>query len=429
MLDPERGDDISDPVSIASLRKLVGRGESINASIGNQVAKLNRILDQAETWCHNHATVLSRASNPGSGMLSFQELLNAVNESSTVSVELTEVQLLRDVLERIQAWLERCAVAAPIKRSKRSGGKWASKVVRFSVREMIDLINQAHTLPVDSSDEVARLKSQLEGVHKWRISAQEDIVGIVSSINDLKTQMMTAYKLSDENGRPSYNPRESKEDAAMKESDQAQENDNNPIEDDTKLEDTDESISDYELVSSSLSELQSTIGTLTDEASQLVVVSSEEEIVARLNDVLDWCSKSHETLEDPMELFVAKKHQKFDAFMHSGYQLLEDTNITDETDVDLKTELFHSVNTLIQDQLDRLNQVRQHRDDFVAWSKSASSALDAKEKSLTTETIERLVKESQLYPPSKSLACLAISFVYNALTILLNDRNGYCSED
>jgi hypothetical protein len=193
-------------LSLEKLRRIVTEGLSIHAQIGNSVTKMARVLSQAETWFEKNESLLVRAGilkvggNVCVGLATLTELTNAATAaSSDISLDLEEAVALKEVVAKIQSWVDRTGNAAPIKRSKRVGkGRWSRKPTRFRIDDLVELINEAKMLPIPTADEVQRLEAQLNDVHIWRIKAHDDLKAIASGFDGLRTTIESVH------GSPDY---------------------------------------------------------------------------------------------------------------------------------------------------------------------------------------------------------------------------------
>lgn len=188
-------------LSFEKLRRIVTEGAAIHAQIGNSVTKMARVLAQAEAWFEKNKSLLIRAGimkvdgNICVGLATLSELSNAAAAASTdVSLDLEEAVALKEIVTKIQSWVDRTGNAAPIKRSKRVGkGRWSRKPTRFRIDDLVDLISEAKMLPIPTDDEVHRLTVQLNDVHAWRLRAHDDIKEIANGFHNLRATIQTVH--------------------------------------------------------------------------------------------------------------------------------------------------------------------------------------------------------------------------------------------
>jgi hypothetical protein len=149
--------------------KLVDEGNLIYANIGCSASgKMSRILAQAESWHDEFGNLLVRSgvsaapltTDCPNRLVTLEEVNDAVESAaSNVSLDLDEALALKDLGERIQRWQDRVLVAAPM-RSRRVG-KGKRQCNRYSVDDLISLIDEANTLPIQTEEDVERLREHV----------------------------------------------------------------------------------------------------------------------------------------------------------------------------------------------------------------------------------------------------------------------------
>jgi hypothetical protein len=454
-------------LSLDKLRRIVTEGTAIHANIGTSVNKMARVLSQAETWFEKNVTLLVRAGilkvdgHVCVGFVTLPELTNAVSDASAgISLDLQEAVALQEVVDKIQRWVDRTGNAAPIKRSKRVGkGRWSCKPTRFRVADLVDLIEEAKTLPIPTDEEVQRLKTQLEDVYTWRLKAYKDLREIANGFHSLGAAIQSIHGSPEdffsEESRLRINADENLLSSSTEEIPLEVETTTNPMDvDDTAeseaegasglmdVDDTteykpvansrevtgslqmeeepkDEGGSQTEVSSNRESEtnlgreckVDRSIAVLLNEARQTGVMTTEEEVVASLDSISKWCTKTLKALESPNDLYEKRTFAQFNALIEAGEKLLQSPE--DEHEIEIDQELARLLRTswsvVVKEQLDRLEKLRGHRDKFVEWSKSAQVLISAKEKKVSFEAIDALVEQSRAYPSCKLFTTTSIS--------------------
>lgn len=386
---------------------------------------MTKVLEQAEEWYESHESLLARAnavktgaSNSLGESITLSELEDAVSSAaSDVSVDLEEALALKEIAERIRKWTERAGNAAPMKRSKRVGkGRWSCKGKRFRVEDLSELIDEAKSLPIPTTEVVDRLKKQLQDIQTWRSKAHEDLKEIADAFCCLRSTIDSIHGKSDELQpfleieiasdvekaveKSSNLPIESK---VSKESVESC-HDKDPSEVDESKPNTDElrSSSSPTCGFDEKNKVEYLISNLLNEARQTGVVTAEEDVINELDKIATWCGKSLKTLKNSSELLEKRTYQNFNSLVAAGKELLAlpDSNPVD-IDSDLSQSLRSSWSTLVEEQLCRLGKLEANRDDFIKWSKAAQNLMSAKEKKITIEDIEELALQSRKYPSCK----------------------------
>jgi len=413
-------------MSLEKLRQIVKRGTAIPANVGSTVAKMSKVLEQAEVWYKSNESLLERANAVKNGdtaaslgqSITLSELEDAVSSAaSNISVDLEEALALQKIAERIQRWTERAGNAAPIKRSKRVGkGRWPCKASRFRVEDLENLIDEAKYLPIPTNEIVERLKKQLEGIRTWKYKAHKDLKEVANAFCCLRSKIECTHGKPDEQvlcvektskvdeGTDESPPKISVE---VKQVDEPLDVDHaqHTIEDHESELDMDEPNREHQTYDSGgtidKNVVDYLISNLLNESRQTGVVTAEEEVINDLEKISAWCCKSLKALKNSNELLEKRTYQNFNALVTAGKELLTlpDSKPAD-FDLDLWQILRKSWSTLVEDQLRRLGKLEANRDDFIKWTKTAQSLMAAKEKKITIEAIEQLAEESRKYPSS-----------------------------
>jgi hypothetical protein len=446
-------------LSLATLRQIVDEGNLIYANIGSASGKMSRILGQAESWHEEFGDLLVRSGVsaaplttttttttdcPNRLVVTLEEINAAVESAaSNVSLDLEEALALKDLGDRIQNWQDRVMVAAPT-RSKRVGKRKRQCNSKYSVDDLISLIDEASTLSIQTEEDVERLREQLSKVHEWRLSAQQELTDIATGFRTLRQDVNSAYGLAHVfdgvGNREAHNTKTAQDGQQQPQpvTDEAAEEDHQqqqPVTDDSMTtnmsvdteivsevapetaEDSSQtdtaSIAGSELDTTATSRLgggggsalYKTISALLKSSKLTGIRTSEEEVTEVLEKVAKWILRSLKCIDSPKEVYEKKTFRPFDEFIETGDELLAIRDSLEsgmEFDVaELTASLSSSWRGLLADQLVRLKALQSHRDEFKSWSKNAQQVLSSKENQVTLEALNELAEQSYHYPGSK----------------------------
>ena len=401
---------------------------------------------QAENWYKSHLPLLERCglSSETDADLSSSKSFVEIHEMSAaieaaridVSLDLDEAIELKKILDMSRRWNDRVAQIAP-KRYKRHGRGSRSK---FTLKDLIDLVEEASNLPIDTDESVNRLQIQLNAVEIWRSEAWKKLQNIGYGFGHLKSHVDDVYGRAKEYSidRISYT-RDS--------TDETMDNQAGTL----TSRDTDENIDaststnreKAAVVESILTSEGETsvavrgqnsalnvlrlIKTLKEEANDISVITREGEIGELLDAVSKWCIKSFKYLNTPRDIFDKRFFGAFDRFIVEGQDLCRKSSISEAHSTssdEINNGLFKAWGNVVRDQLLRLTILKIERGKFELWCKRACQVL-SDEKKLTAEKLADLAKNSQYFPASKSSAVVyKIVFVINeTLTFLTLSTN------
>jgi hypothetical protein len=309
------------------------------------------------------------------------------------------------------------------------------------VDDLISLIDEANTLPIQTEEDVERLREQLSKVHEWRVSAQQELTDIATCFRTLRQALNLACGLphvfNDVGNREAHNTVTAQDcqrpqlvtDETSQEDQQQQ-----PITDDctntstsVNTEDVSEnapetaedssqtdtaSIPGSEVDTAATSRmggggsaLYKRISALLKRSKLTGIRTSEEEVTEVLEKVAKWILRSLKCIDSPKEVYEKKTFRPFDEFIETGDELLAFCDSLESgmelDDAELTGNLSSSWGGLLSDQLVRLKALQSHRDEFKLWSKNAQQVLSSKENRVTLESLRELVEQSCDYPDSK----------------------------
>ncbi len=396
-------------LSISKLRTIVDEGNTIYANIGNSISKISRILLQAENWYKSympllqHCGVVSKGdgvANPTKAHVTIQEMSDAVDAARMdVSLDLDEAMALRQILQDSNNWKERVTLIAP-KRNKRHSKGSRSK---FKFEDLIGLIEEASSLPIDTTESVNRLQIQLNDVEMWRSEASKALEGILFGFTGLKSHVEDVYGNAKDYSIESISGScdSDQDEAADEEMDTSEDYGSESMEESAQRSEDDVPTSNRG--SNSAPAVFRLIRELNEEAKGISVVTLEGEMGEVLDSVSSWCVKSFKYLNTPKEVFDKRYFGAFDRFIVEGESLIgisSNREICPSSSDGLKERLCAAWGSVVKDQLVRLSILKREREKFEAWCESASRIL-ADEKKLTAEKLADLAKSSRHFPASK----------------------------
>jgi len=417
----------------------------IHANIGTASGKVSRILGQAETWYEEFGDLLARCGITASiaaasivtptGFATLEEVKAAVESAeSNISLDLKEARALRELWERIQKWQDRVLLAAP-KRSKRVG-KGKREEARYTVDDLISLIDESSALPIKTDEDTARMSQQLHKVHEWRLQARRELGDIATSFRALRQAVISDYGLPDEFYDEKTREKEEVQDTGAEVSEQSQ--DSHPVaevakqthdetqrsnesssamsadgtdgaresaEDSSQADASSQADSEVDMEGGG-SAVCKMISSLLKGAKLTGVRTSEEEMTELLDKTAKWILRSLKCIDSPKDVYERKSFRLFDEFVATGDELLvyrDSLQGLKLDDAELLQSLCSSSGDLISDQLVRLKILQAHRDKFIAWIKNAQQVLSSKENKATLEVLNELAEQSHDYPASKFL--------------------------
>jgi hypothetical protein len=415
-------------LSLGKLRQIVQEGNAIHANIGTATSKSTRILGQAEAWYEKYQSLLVRCKfeeserQPPRSVVDLSEMNKAVEAAAAnISLDLDEAIDLKNLVIRVEKWFDRAMIAAP-KRSKRH----AKSKIKFTIADLVNLIDEASSLPVNTDEEMKRLQVQLNDIQKWRSHALHELNSVASGFEKLRENIVLAYGAPKEFNRDRGGKSTEEDDENMDEArDCHHSQDNGNSMDIEKMEkaaskdagDGNMSQTDTASTAGSDSELgcfaqlekgdfnvHRMIKDLLKGATGTGVITPEAEKAELLDHVSKWCIRSLKYLHSPREIFDKRFFGAFDRFITEGNELLETSKSAGTEDDQEADHLRESWGGIFSDQLERLEILRAEREEFTAWCDTAAQVL-SDEKKLTVEKLQELAGSSRHFPASTLISC------------------------
>ena len=418
------GDDRDDEdcLSVEQLREIAQKGNAIYANLGNgTMSKINRILAQAEKWLEDYAPLLVRCNfrgaAPRNAGVEIPELKAAIDAASDdIALDLKEAVELRNLVKRIEGWFMLASIATGEKRQTRG------KKTVFTIADLHKLIEEASTLPVETTDYVARLQEQGRLVEEWQAGASTELDGILVGFRYLREAINETY------GPPSEYSRARSSD--IQDDDDTKENIDGEFDSDkSELSDCEEEKKANEdqcdaTVSTATSEqdinalahlgsgdcnVQALIKKFCNDSKIACIVTPERETADHLETVSRWCMRSLKYLENPRDVFDQRFFGAFDRFIAEG------TALTREAEASTGTEAYSQANSglltrlqsewsgIVSDQLERLRVLLTDRKEYTVWCKRADQLLAAEDRRPTLEKLNELAEKSREFPSRSDL--------------------------
>lgn len=390
-------------------------GNSIYANIGSGAGKMTRILTQAEAWAKEYEALLVRCKiiekdDDGQQVplyVTLQQMTAAAQAaSSDVSLDLDEAKSLGRLVDKVKDWAGRVLTAAP-KRSKRQG---RGRKAKFSVDDIVALIEEASDLPIDTRDDVNRLQIQLSAVQEWRAKARQDLEEISTGFQQLRRVVDEMY------GPPSAYSRSNNSDKG--ETDEDKEDGKSERETNEEKKDTEDmsvcdtsSMAESEQDTDGLPQLGKgscnvhlIIKAYRREAKSFGVVSGEVEAADQLDKISTWCVRSLKYLITQRDIFDKRFFGAFDRFITEGQELvappLEDaTSATISLDDKPFAETLNaSWKAFVRDQLQRLETLLIDREQFISWCNKSDELLFTEDKRPSLAVLKEVTDQSRAFP-------------------------------
>lgn len=413
-------------LSMKTLRRIVDEGNAIYANCGSMTAKMTRILGQAEEWIKEHQPVLLRCSvvenndDQRAGLENPYTTVQAMNTAveaaaSAVSLDLDEAMEVKRLAEKVRQWSDRVTNAAP-KRSKRQGR--GRKAARFSVEDIVRLIEEAASLPIDTSEDVNRLQMELSAVQEWRAKARGELENINIGFQKLREVVDEVYGSPVDYSRSENSSSESDKNETDKPvnatlPDLKTEHEEKKFADDMSLCDTasvagSEKDGDLSYLGSGNCNVNKLIKAYLGEAKSFGVISGEVEAADQLEKISSWCVRSLKYLDTQRDVFDKRFFGAFDRFLAEGKDLIAGSqekglgaDIKLE-DMEFADKLNASWRGFVSDQLQRLEVLVADRERFISWCSKSEELLFADEKKRPPlEKLKSLSDESKDFPSGK----------------------------
>lgn len=396
--------------------------EQLPTNLGNPFIKINRIHNEAEDWMETNQILLQRcgvdfgekADTSSMKPVSIDEVNNAIDTAAKeLSVDLDEVKLLNKMAEQSQGWFDQALTFAP-KRNKRIVGSNKDKVEKCALEKVVSLIESASSIPMDTTEDVERLRRLLSEVQSWRLDSQMKIKDIASTIKVLIHERYQFYGKPDKflevaSPEPMDVESPSKDDSSVK-NDQSWAD---PVEQPSLNAN---GMSNSSPDKRNGNDVYKMVETLSKSADSVYILTLEEQIAKQLESIMKWCKKIAPIIDSHQNVFVEKRWKKdLDVMIRDGSEMnLSNDKFTvpipsDGTEENAILEMVtKSIVELVSGDMTRLTNLRHKRDEYYLWCKNATEAYIESDKRVPFETLVGLAAECSIYPPSKCTSCVKI---------------------
>jgi len=296
------------------------------------------------------------------------------------------------MVEKVQHWFDRANLFAP-KRNKRGKKDCQEK---HTMEEVVNLIEESPSIPMDTHVEVGRLRMLLSDVQSWRIQVHCELREIANSFKLLREARIGYYGEPEKFIESMMNG--NKDSTSLIEDCPEQ-----PL---ASIEDCQNQNMPVKILLSGGKNVYKMVANVVKSAESVNVVSFEEEVTQNLQNVAHWCKEAAKIIASPIDVFIDKmKLEDLVELINSGENLLSQESELESKkdqfdDEDLIVDLNKSWKTLASDDITRLKQLRLRREEFKEWCKKVKDLLDDKEKKIQLDDLKKLAEESKIYPPN-----------------------------
>ncbi len=417
-------------ISFQQLETIVEEAKAIPANLGSAYVKINRMFSEATTWVDENKDILENCgiqwkvankesesqSHEPQRKVSIDEVTKAIESANDMSFDLDELQQLKALASQSRDWFDQALELAP-KRNKRTVKGKQVCPDKQSVEVVLSLINRADTIPLDTTEDLERLRILLSEYKAWRHQADIELTKIGEQFFNLREERISHYGLPDKflqgEAIGSVNlPNHELE--IMTELESSENCDESLDLDDSKTEPEGDKVNSasggkivYKLISN-----------LIKSAEEMTITSPQEDVAQVLHSVSQWCKKVAIIVSSHNDIYINKRWKKdLDAFISEGEQFLQgenlerwncdsDPNVGIGEETLLLSDLNKNVSNFIKDDIQRLRILRTLRDKFYEWCDKVTTTYANGDKKIPLQTLKVLAEESLVYPQSELLQIL-----------------------
>lgn len=411
-------------ITFPKLREIIESANEIYVNLGTPYMKVNKIYCDAKAWIEKFHHLLFNCGIIVDNQSSLPDVqkhkvsLDLANQaieaaSNDLSVELEEVIKLKSLVSKSQDWFDRAIEFAPKRNKRIVKGKKELPTKKRSVQEVIDLINTAPKIPMDTTEDLGRLRILLSDVQSWRLQAQLDLQEITKAFDSLGEERIRYY------GEPKDFLKDNEEPPNVeKDSTTLTVGGNDPatqsIQCDnqanlhTKVSENGSKSPSKPPSGSTGKDVYKMVSNLIKSAETIPINSFEEQVSAHLGVISKWCKKVAILIASHNDVYTNKRWKKdLDTFISEGENLkfpnmFEDIMTGNDTDEKkLLSNVERSLSTFILHDVQRLEILRTHRNKFYKWCEEVNKAYTEGDKKVTLDVLRTLAEESSIYPQSK----------------------------
>jgi hypothetical protein len=385
------------------LKKIIDELEAIPCNLGNAGLKMNKIFNQAQNWMNSSRHVLQLCGvidGPTASVskASVEELNSVIDDAAKdIAMDLEEVKELQKILSKARKWLDRVNDIVP-RRNKRVGRAKASGNSKYTMNEILLLIEEAKSIPLDMSKDIERLTVQLNDLKAWRLSTQSEIRAVVHALDNLCNDRNCYYGLP--NHYADYLTQSPVNDSSGAANSEEKTPDTSDVMDDSE--------DGSKIHLSNDTNVHKMITALVRSAETNCILTVEETMVDFLESVSNWCERVFALIKTPGEIYSENKSLKeLDMFIHEAECLLKKRwsqvqKFDDVDDEKLFPDVSRSCTSIISCDLERLKLLQIRRNEFYSWCEKALALLSPdNEKPFSLDALLKLEAEGTAFPPSK----------------------------
>ncbi|KAL3801540.1 hypothetical protein HJC23_000978 [Cyclotella cryptica] len=404
---------------LARLQTIVHEANQIPLNLGNPSTKISRIFSQAEEWVGKYYHLLNRCGiecsyvpsnidtdSEFSSPVKIDMLHEAVSEAdSELSVDLEEVIRLKEVLQRTQSWIEKVSTVSSKKNVMTGKKKRASNSIddKHSMEEIAALIDEASTIPIDISDELSLLKIEQSKVVSWRLQMQRLLKEIILSFDSFSEKGQLFDTVSDDAPPPAFADEGSRDSVDVVSVGATRHNV-------TRQQSRSSSFGGDDTGASGVATPLSTdvtesnnfplVANFLRSAKSINVLVPEFCVADELSGVMSWLAKSFKFLSSHAEAFDRKNSSTLDKLIKSGQTLLRFKSSIKEIPEDPKLleELRERWASVLNDDLDKLVDLKDKRSKFFEWCEKADEIISDSDTKIPIETLQKLDDECLSFP-------------------------------
>jgi len=171
-------------VTIKTLKQLVEDAKDVPADLSDCVVMLESAILASKGWYDTWQGLLDRCNVEASEddamdvadtehtgpKLDMHEIMQCISAAEAVGAELPEVDSLKAIVHRVNAWIEQVGNACPQRLSKR---KSRAKATLAQVRELLE---EGKHFPVDVVEEASKIQARLDATAEWQVQCQADLL-------------------------------------------------------------------------------------------------------------------------------------------------------------------------------------------------------------------------------------------------------------
>lgn len=425
-------------LNFEKLKEIIQSANVIDVNLGAPYMKVNRMYGEAKTWVENYHHLLSNCGilvgdNKSESLpleqsmkVSLEHANKAIEAaSSDLSVELEEVNRLKSLVSQSREWFDRAIQFAP-RRNKRIVKGKRDLPLKRSMEEVVQLIDTAPKIPMDTTEDLGRLRILLSDVQSWRLQAQVSLREVSCAFDLLREERIRYYgapnlflqevKISLDSGDMTVGSTDSDTNEAQQ-NEQSSSNKNQSESEDSSTNQT------RTVLGSGGKDVYKMISTLIKSSETIPINTFEEQVSEQLGIAVKWCKKAALLIASHNDVYTNKRWKKdLDLLISEGDSLkLSDalSIILTDNDVEEKKliqDVNKSLSSFISNDIDRLQILRSHRDKFYTWCEKVTAAYSECDNKVPLELLKSLAEESAVYPHSK-FYCLHLSLATHSICI------------